>query len=215
MANKILILAESGSGKTFSLRTLNPKETFIVNADQKSLSFKGWRANYKQLVDDKGNFNLAESNLYSSKDPDVVTKLIKAISEKRPDIKTVVVDTLSLLMVHDFMSKAKITGFAKFTDMALAVYNLIDCVDNLREDLTVVFTAHIDKNDKGETDILIPGGKVCYLTHLIDWKPLRVYYTPYISNEYSIVKESRIGQSAAKLPVLGRMFNDYRVSEYI
>jgi len=37
-------------------------------------------------------------------------------------------------------------------------------------------------------------------TKLIDWKPLRALYTPYNSNDCNIVKEIRIGQSAAKLP---------------
>jgi len=160
MANKILILAESGSGKTYAQRTLDPKSTFYINADQKSLSFKGWRKNYVQVDKPDGKLDLAKSNLYSTKNPQTVQAVLKAISDTRPEIKVGVVDTLSLLMVHSFMSKAKQTGYGKFTDMALDVYNLIDSIDGLRDDLTVVFTAHIEKNDQGDVDIAIPGGKL-------------------------------------------------------
>ena len=44
--------------------------------------------------------------------------------------------------------------------------------------------------------------QVCKIAciELIDWKPLRASYTQYSSNDYIIVKEMKIGQSAAKHP---------------
>lgn len=39
-----------------------------------------------------------------------------------------------------------------------------------------------------------------FKTSLIDWNTLRALYTLYSSNDYSIVKEIKIGQSAAKGP---------------
>lgn len=39
-----------------------------------------------------------------------------------------------------------------------------------------------------------------YKTYLIDWDLLRASYTLFSSNDWSIVKETKIGQSAAKLP---------------
>lgn len=46
MANLIAIVGSSGVGKSTSIRTLNPKETFIINVASKPLPFKGWRSNY-------------------------------------------------------------------------------------------------------------------------------------------------------------------------
>ena len=43
MANVICIAGESGSGKTTSLRNLNPAETYIIDADKKGLSWRGWK----------------------------------------------------------------------------------------------------------------------------------------------------------------------------
>ena len=41
-------MGESGSGKTTSLRTLNPQETFIIESDGKGLSWRGWKKQYSK-----------------------------------------------------------------------------------------------------------------------------------------------------------------------
>lgn len=41
MANLIAIVGASGTGKSSSIRTLNPSETFIINVASKPLPFKG------------------------------------------------------------------------------------------------------------------------------------------------------------------------------
>lgn len=46
MANLIAIVGTSGSGKSTSMRNLNPTETFVINVASKPLPFKGWRTNY-------------------------------------------------------------------------------------------------------------------------------------------------------------------------
>ena len=53
MANSVLVIAESGSGKSTSIRNLNPKETVIINIANKPLPFKGWKSKYTTL--DKTN----------------------------------------------------------------------------------------------------------------------------------------------------------------
>lgn len=42
-AETILVLGESGAGKSTSLRTLNPKETFIISTTSKPLPWRGWK----------------------------------------------------------------------------------------------------------------------------------------------------------------------------
>ena len=46
MANLIAVAGQSGSGKSTSLRNLDPTETFIINVASKPLPFKGWRSKY-------------------------------------------------------------------------------------------------------------------------------------------------------------------------
>ena len=48
-AETILILGESGMGKSTSLRNLNPKETFIISTTSKPLPWRGWKKNYTEF----------------------------------------------------------------------------------------------------------------------------------------------------------------------
>ena len=46
MSTMIALAGQSGTGKSSSIRTLNPAETFIINVASKPLPFKGWRSKY-------------------------------------------------------------------------------------------------------------------------------------------------------------------------
>ena len=62
-AETILILGESGCGKTSSLRNLNPKETFIISTTAKPLPWRGWKKNYtKWDTKDTNNGNLYQTS---------------------------------------------------------------------------------------------------------------------------------------------------------
>ena len=69
----------------------------------------------------------------------------------------------------------------------------------------VIFTTHLSlsKHDLSQFDCIILDEFSSSKTNLTDWKLLRVLHTQYSSNDYIIVKEVRIGQSAAKYPSLG------------
>ena len=53
MSKAICIMGESGSGKTTSMRTLDPSTTFYFDCDGKGLAWKEWRAQYNK---EKKNF---------------------------------------------------------------------------------------------------------------------------------------------------------------
>lgn len=46
MSKVICIAGESGSGKTTSMRNLDPKTTLYIDCDKKGLSWKGWKQQY-------------------------------------------------------------------------------------------------------------------------------------------------------------------------
>lgn len=162
MANKILIVGRNGSGKTYSLRTLNPKETFIICPDEKNPPFEQWRKNYK-MQDETGKFNPLTCNYYKVTDWDKIRNIFKFISENRPEIKVVVLDTITYAMIAEFMQKAKITGYTKFTEMGSNVYDTLKMIDSLRDDLTVVVIAHTEQeeiNGISKSIFSVPGGKL-------------------------------------------------------
>ena len=87
MAEKILILGNSGTGKSTSLRNLDPDTTFIIQCVNKKLPFKGWKTKYTQITESNPNGNLCYTNDYQD-----IWKKLKYINNKMPKIKTVIID---------------------------------------------------------------------------------------------------------------------------
>lgn len=145
MAKIICIMGESGSGKTTSMRNLDPQTTYYIDCDKKGLAWKGWKQQY----------SMEHKNYYKTDRPDKVMGLLKQIntSENAKHIKTVVVDTLNGIMVADEMRRCKEKGYDKWQDLAQSVYDLIDYALIARDDLTVIFVAHTqtDHDDSGYT----------------------------------------------------------------
>ena len=132
MSKVICVAGESGSGKTTSMRNLNPKTTFYIDADKKGLSWKGWRKQY----------NEANKNYKATDDANIVRVFIKNIAEKAPQVKVIVIDTINGLMIADEMRRSKEKGYDKWVDLATCVWDLIVECYEYRDDLTIVFTAH-------------------------------------------------------------------------
>lgn len=132
MSKLICVMGESGSGKTTSMRTLNPKTTYYIDSDGKGLAWKGWRKQY----------NAEAKNYIVSRDIPSITRLIVNISEKKPETKTVVVDTLNTCMVDKEVKGMKETGYGKWIDLTQFVWDCIEIAGKQREDLTIIFVMH-------------------------------------------------------------------------
>lgn len=132
MSKVICIAGESGSGKTTSMRNLDPKTTLYIDCDKKGLSWKGWKKQYNE--ENKNYIKTDFANLVS-------TALYKTNSEWK-HIKVVVIDTINGLMVADEMRRSKEKGYDKWVDLAACVWDLVCQSYELRDDLTVIFTAH-------------------------------------------------------------------------
>ncbi len=133
MGNKILVLGESGSGKTTATRNLDPKTSYFINCIGKPLPFKGWKNNYKE---GKGG------NLFKSTNWEDIVKCMHAISDSRPEIKVIIVDDAQYIMSFEFMSRAKERGFDKFVEIAQHMFEVFITPERLRDDLTVIYLAH-------------------------------------------------------------------------
>ena len=133
MAQKILVIGDSGSGKSRSMKNLNPKTTYIINCIGKNLPFKSWKANY---TEGKGG------NIFKSTNSDEICQIMHAISEKRPEIKTIVIDDAQYIMSYEYMNRALEKGFQKFSEMAKNMFEVLITPERLRSDLTVIYLAH-------------------------------------------------------------------------
>ena len=163
MANKLLVTGYSGTGKTYSLGTLDPKETFIICPDEKAPPFRGWRKNYLMTDPSNGMFNPNTCNYLKTTNWEKIKGAMNFVSKNRPDIKVVVIDTITYAMIGEFMDKAKTVGYNKFTEMGDNVYKTLKSIDGLRDDLTVIVMAHTDVeafNGVDRTVFGVPGGKL-------------------------------------------------------
>ena len=141
MSNIIGCAGLSNSGKSTSLKYLDPKETFIVSCTNKQLQIPGFRKKYIKIKVEEGKLigNWLVSNNYTT-----IEKIMKIISDKRPDIKIIVIDDANYLLSNEEFQNALTKGYEKFTVMAKNYSDFIQNCSNLRDDITVVFISHIE-----------------------------------------------------------------------
>lgn len=132
MSRLVCVMGESGSGKTTAMRTLDPKTTYYIDCDGKGLSWKGWR----------GQYNVENKNYFSCREIPKIERILCKISEKRPEIKTIVIDTLNTCMVDKEVKGMKENGFGKWIDLTQFVWDMVETAGLQREDLTVIFVMH-------------------------------------------------------------------------
>lgn len=127
MAIPVLILGESGTGKTASLRNCTPDRFGVINVSKKPLPFRSELMPYN--TDDYG-------------------KIIGAL--KLAKTPSIVIDDSQYLMVNAFMRRCKEKGYDKFTDIANSHWSLIDFIINDLPDTMVVYLmSHTDRDQQG------------------------------------------------------------------
>lgn len=141
MSKTILIMGESGSGKTTSMRKLDAKETFYIDADKKGLNWKSWKEQY----------SLEKKNYIATSDSKIIKDLLNKINLEQKQIKNVVIDTLNGIMIDDEFTRMKEKGFDKWQDMAYSIYDIINFANTLRDNLVIIFVMHsqTERDDTG------------------------------------------------------------------
>lgn len=193
MSKVIGIMGESGSGKTTSMRNLDPKTTFYIDCDKKGLSWKGWRKQYSE----------ANKNYMQTDFAQIVQQAIKNISENEnaKHIKTIVIDTLNGLMVADEVRRMKEKGYDKWQDLAQCVWMLLDSLYSYRDDLTIIVVCHsqTQKEDDGYTftRIKTSGKKLDKLN--VESKLTTVLYA--VAKDGKYIFKTHAENSTAKTPL--------------
>lgn len=144
MGYSIMIIGQSGSGKSRSLVNLNPETSFLIQSIRKPMPFKGWRE--KWIESTKEN---PKGNLLVSDDSQTIIKYMIGISERRPEVKTIVIDDSQYIMANEFMRCALEKGFEKFTRIGQSFWEIIINASKLRSDLHVIFLQHSETSDLG------------------------------------------------------------------
>ncbi|AWT17920.1 MULTISPECIES: AAA family ATPase [Klebsiella] len=144
MGTPVLILGDSGAGKSYSLRNFTPDEVILLQCIPKMLPFRatGWKLNGKELPDgsvQRGNiirFDAWDAVL------DSINRMV--LSKTR---RVLVIDDFQVVMQHENMMRAYQTGYQKFTEMADHVWQIIMSATRLPDDFRVYFLAHTEESD--------------------------------------------------------------------
>lgn len=193
MAKVIGIMGESGSGKTTSMRNLDPGTTFYIDSDKKGMSWKGWKKQY----------SYEKLNYMATDQISTVNQILEKINsqDNMKHIKVVVIDTLNGLMVADEVRRMKEKNYDKWVDLAQCIWELLDSLYTLRDDLTVIVVCHsqTQKEDDGYTftRIKTSGKKLDKLN--VESKLTTVLYAVAKDGEY--VFQTKAKNSTAKTPM--------------
>ena len=163
MAQKLLILGPSGTGKSHAIKYLNPVTTIVICPDRKELPFKGSTKVYKTIFKDGSpEISRAKSNFIPVNSMKTVREIVSQIAVRRLDITTIVIDTITYAMIDSVMREIKTKGYDKFNEFADELYQMINDIPNFRDNLTVIFNAHVEnENIDGVASISfkIPAGR--------------------------------------------------------
>jgi adenylate kinase family enzyme len=144
MSNSVLIMGESGTGKSTSLRNLDHEKTFIINVIGKPLPFKGAKSKYIKLSPDG-----LTGNYYASDDPMSLQRVIKLINLKRLDIENLIIDDFGYTITNSFMRKAILKGYDKYNDIGKETFDILESVVSLRDDLFCAIMMHTEIDNHG------------------------------------------------------------------
>lgn len=200
MSNCTLIIGESGSGKSTSLRNLNHKETFICGVLDKPLPFRGYKSNYHAITgwdDKKGNY-------FSTDDYARLIKCIRMVNEHRPEIQSLIIDDFQYLMCNEFMRRASERGYERFTDIAQHAWLVIQELTATREDLFCYVLSHSDADQNGRMKAKTIG-KMLDDKITLEGMFTQVFHSQIIDGGYKFLTQNN-GSHLAKSP-LG-MFSD-------
>lgn len=156
MAQLIIVEGESGTGKSYSMRNLDPESTFIINVTGKPLPFKGWKRDYKPFKKPKGESGNG-GNMYKSDDADKIANILKYVNQNRPEIENIVIDDFHYISSFEYFRRAKEKGWDKFNDIGQDIFNILNTARELSRwesdapELKIFVLAHIQTVEEGFT----------------------------------------------------------------
>lgn len=140
MAEKILIMGESGTGKSTSIRNCDPAITAIINPVGKPLPFKGSKK---------------FETLNSVTDADKICDYMKAQADAGK--KIIIVDDFQYILAIPYMDRIKENGWDKWNDFGENYFKIIDVCKQLPEDVCVYYLSHCETLENGVTTIKLIG----------------------------------------------------------
>lgn len=144
MSIATMILGESGTGKSTSLRNLDPDHTLLIQTVKKPLPFRssGW----KEVSKEGGSVFVTDDS----------AKICEAMRRSRKEI--IVIDDFQYLLANEFMRRVTDTetgngAFAKYNEIARHAWDVLMTATSLAGHKRVYILSHTSTDDFGKTKI--------------------------------------------------------------
>lgn len=195
MSVACMVLGQSGTGKTTSLRNMNPDDVLLIQCIKKPLPFRA--AGWKTRITLK-----SEGNVIQTSDPALIEKCLR---QSKADI--VVIDDYQAVMVNSLMDRSSEKGYDKFTDIAKSAWNIFQAAGDLAEHRRVYILAHTQTDDFGQVRMKTIG-KMTDQTLVPEGYFTIVLRTEVINGNYKFSTQTN-GQDCCKSPM--GMFSDMHI----
>lgn len=145
-----MVLAQTGTGKSTSMRNLPPENTGIINCDKKELPLRGWRKKYITNYDSDGKVDLANSNYIATSKASGVLATLRGW-EANSKIKTIVIDTITHMITMEYMTNTIGKDFKAYQALGKTFYDIIELIRESKKNI-VVF-GHIERKVTDTGDV--------------------------------------------------------------
>lgn len=141
MSIATLVLGESGTGKSTSMRSLDPAQTLLIQAIKKPLPFKatGWKV--------KASIK-ADGNIVQTDTAATIEKVLRHSTQP-----IIVIDDFQYIMANEYMRRTDEKGYDKFTDIGKSAWSLLKAASELADNRRVYVLSHTATDDVGRVKI--------------------------------------------------------------
>lgn len=144
MSIATLIMGESGTGKSTSLRNFGPEQVLLIQAVKKPLPFRS--AGWKPATAEGGSVFVTDNSKW----------IVKAMQKTKKPI--IVIDDFQYVMANEFMRRVTDQesgngAFAKYNEIARSAWDVFQMASGLPDDKRVYILSHTSTDDAGKTKI--------------------------------------------------------------
>ena len=142
MGIPVLIIGESGSGKTYAIKNLDPDKVGIFLCEKNRLPFRKPFPTYKVR-----NMMKEENGKQITYRQSVVIQGVLMGRKDKEHKKIYVIDDSQYIMANEYFDRANEKGYDKFVDIGANFRNLIHMVNNDLPDDVIVYFLHHPETD--------------------------------------------------------------------
>jgi len=140
-----MVLGSSKSGKTTSIRTLDPTKTIVFSPLAKGLPFEGSSKHYTVWDKEKN----PKGNIIRTSSSKAIVQWLKHISNSLPDVNVAIVDDNTFVTAKELDRRRDERTYDKFNDIAHDFLELAEVANSLRTDLNVYILHHTTTDGDG------------------------------------------------------------------